>query len=226
VVLCSIGLDPCYSPVFVSPILVRPVREQLEHDRIIRILQTKFRRRFDVGINPGMEQNAAVGVGPSAVYPDVVLTSQDRGRKIELVIEVETVESVNNLESLAEWVPFGRLRPMFHLYVPASMADVAKRLCSDSNIPVAEIHSYHWVGDEMRFVPVYKAPSDMRKQVQAPSAGNTGNTPASTSSSGGGSKKTASKPKPKPKPKPARKAAKRPTAKAARKTSGRSPKRK
>jgi len=29
----------------VSPILVRPVREQLEHDRIIRQLQTKFKRK-------------------------------------------------------------------------------------------------------------------------------------------------------------------------------------
>ena len=73
---------PCYSRDFVSPILVRPVREQLEHDRIIRLLQTKFRRRFDVGINPGAEQNAPVGTGPPAVYPDVVLTSQDRGRKV------------------------------------------------------------------------------------------------------------------------------------------------
>lgn len=153
-----------------SPILVRPVREQLEHDRIIRLLQNKFRRRFDVGINPGMEQNAPVGTGPAAVYPDVVLISQDRGRRIEAVIEVETVESVNNLESLAEWVPFSRLRPAFHLYVPAAMVDVAKRLCTDSNIPVAEIHSYHWIGEEMRFVPVYRAPADGRRQPQTQTA--------------------------------------------------------
>jgi hypothetical protein len=225
----------------VSPILVRPVREQLEHDRIIRILQTKFRRRFDVGINPGMEQNAPVGGGPSAVYPDVVLTSQDRGRKIELIIEVETVESVNNLESLAEWVPFGRLRPPFHLYVPAAMADVAKRLCSDSHIPVAEIHSYHWVGDEMRFVPIYTAPGDGRKHVQAaatPGSGMTGsgitgaNTPGASSAGTAAStnrKPEASKPKPKPKPKPkaARKVTKGAKAKPrAAKASARSPKRK
>ena len=70
------------------------------------------------------------------------------------VIEVETVESVNNLEALAEWVPFGRLKSPFHLYVPAAMVDVAKRLCTDSHIPVAEIHTYHWIGDEMRFLPV------------------------------------------------------------------------
>src|SRR5215203_6602825 len=140
---------PCYSRDFVSPILVRPVREQLEHDRVIRLLQSRFRRRFDVGINPGAEQNSPVGTGVAAVYPDVVLVSQDRGRKVMAVIEVETVESVNNLEALAEWIPFGRLKFPFHLYVPAAMVDVARRLCTDSHIPVAEIHTYHWIGDEM-----------------------------------------------------------------------------
>jgi hypothetical protein len=193
----------------VSPILVRPVREQLEHDRIIRFLQTKFRRRFDVGINPGTEQNAAVGTGASAVFPDVVLTSQDRGRRIETVIEVETVESVNNLESLAEWVPFSRLRPAFHLYVPAAMADVAKRLCTDGNISVSEIFSYHWIGEEMRFVSVHKAPPDGRKMLPPPPA------PKAAAP-----KKSKAAPKPKP---AARKAVKR---KPARKPAARSTKRK
>ena len=148
-----------YSRDFVSPILVRPVREQLEHDRIIRLLHAKFRRRFDAGINPGAEQNTPVGTGGSAVFPDVVLASLQKGRKVEAVIEVETVESVNNLEALAEWLPFARLRSAFHLYVPAAMADVAKRLCTDFNVAVSEIHSYHWIGDEMRFLSVFKAPA-------------------------------------------------------------------
>jgi hypothetical protein len=151
----------------VSPILVRPVREQLEHDRIIRLLQTRFRRRFDVGINPGAEQNAAVGVGTSAVYPDVVLTSQDRGRKVHTVIEVETTESVNHLEALAEWINLGRLKPLFHLYVPVAMVEVAKRLCSDHHIAVAEIDTYHLVGDELRFVPVYRAPAERGSRGRA-----------------------------------------------------------
>jgi hypothetical protein len=188
----------------VSPILVRPVREQLEHDRVIRLLQNKFRRRFDVGINPGAEQNSPIGSGLSAIYPDVVLISQDRGRKVMAVIEVETVESVNNLEALAEWVPYGRLKFPFHLYVPAAMVDVAKRLCTDSHIPVAEIHTYHWIGDEMRFLPSYKAPADGRTAAARPAAAK----PAS--------------PKAKPKAKPAKK---KPAPKPARKT-GRSPKRK
>jgi len=152
----------------VSPILVRPVREQLEHDRIIRLLQTRFRRRFDVGINPGAEQNVGIGTGPTATFPDVVLTALDRGRKVFAVIEVETVESVNNLEALSEWVTFGRLKPLFHLYVPTSMMEVAKRLCTDHKVPVAEIHSYHLVGDELRFVPVYRAPAETRKDTRQP----------------------------------------------------------
>lgn len=140
-----------------SPILVRPVREQLEHDRLIRLLQTKFRRKYDAGMNPGVEQNAAVGVGPSALYPDLVLFSADRAHRLQVVVEVETGESVNHLEALAQWAHFGKLRAAFHLYVPAGMVDVARRLCEDSHIHVAEIWSYHVVGDQPRFTLVHRS---------------------------------------------------------------------
>src|SRR6476659_6755385 len=103
----------------VSPILVRPVREQLEHDRIIRLLQTKARRRYDAGANPGVEQNAGVRSGGGFLFPDLVLYSQGRGHKLEAVIEVETGESVNHLEALAQWTHFSKLRAEFYLYRPA-----------------------------------------------------------------------------------------------------------
>jgi hypothetical protein len=147
----------------VSPILVRPVREQLEHDRVIRLLQTRFRRRYEVGINPGQEQNAAVGSGPSANYPDVVLLASDRGRRLQGVIEVETAESVNNLEAMAQWARLAKLRAPFHLYVPASAVDVARRLCTDHQIAVAEVVSYHSIGDQLRFTTVYRAPAEPRR---------------------------------------------------------------
>lgn len=162
-----------------SPILVRPVREQLEHDRIIRTLQLKARRRYDAAINPGKEQNAAVGTGPSAVYPDLVLLSQDRGRRLQVVVEVETGESVNHLEALAEWVHFGKLRAAFHLYVPAGMVDVARRLCEDNAIRVSEIWSYQTIGDQLRFTLVHRSreapppaprPPAPRARAKAPAA--------------------------------------------------------
>jgi len=85
-----------------SPILVRPVREQLEHDRIIRMLHAKFRRKYETGMNPGVEMNMPVGPGPSPMYPDLVLLTPDRGRKLQIIVEIETGESVNHLEALAQ----------------------------------------------------------------------------------------------------------------------------
>ena len=117
-----------------SPILVRPVREQLEHDRIIRLLQARSRRRYEPDVNPGSEQNAPVGTGPSALFPDLVLHSQERGKRLQAVIEVETGESVNHLEALSQWAHFAKLRAAFHLYVPSGMVDVARRLCEDNQI--------------------------------------------------------------------------------------------
>ena len=140
-----------------SPILVRPVREQLEHDRLIRLLQTKLRRKFEVAINPGNEQNTPVGTGPTAVFPDLVLLSLERGRRLQGVIEVETGESVNHLEALAQWTHLAKLRAEFHLYVPAGMVEVARRLCEDNHIVVNEIWSYHSIGDQVRFALVHRS---------------------------------------------------------------------
>jgi len=140
----------------VSPILVRPVREQLEHDRVIRQLQAKFRRKYEVGINPAGELNVPVGTGSAPIYPDVVLMAMDRGRRVQCVVEVETGESVNHLEALAQWAHLSRTRVPFHLYVPAGMVDVARRLSEDNNIHVAEIWSYHSVGDQMRFTMAFR----------------------------------------------------------------------
>ena len=156
-----------------SPILVRPVREQLEHDRIIRLLQTKNRRKYDAGINPGSEQNVAVGSGPTAIYPDLVLNSLDRGHRLQAIIEVETGESVNHLEALAEWAPFARTRAAFHLYVPSTMVDVARRLCEENQITVNEIWSFHAMGDDVRFTLVHRVreatpPPPRRPPVPAP----------------------------------------------------------
>src|SRR5262245_17937145 len=107
-------------------------------------------------MNPGVEQNSPVGSGPGALYPDLVLMSQDRGHRLQAVVEVETGESVNHLEALAQWAHFSKVRGSFHLYVPAGMVDVARRLCEDNHIYVAEIWSYHTVGDQVRFTLVHR----------------------------------------------------------------------
>ncbi len=142
-----------------SPILVRPVREQLEHDRIIRQLQTKYKRKYEVGINPGSERTVPVGLAPALVYPDLVLQSPERSHRVLGLVEVETTESVNTLEAMAEWVPYGRQKAPFYLYVPVGMVDVARRLCEDYQVPVAEVWSFSGIGDQVRFAMAYRSPN-------------------------------------------------------------------
>jgi hypothetical protein len=147
-----------FSEVLLSPILVRPVREQLEHDRVIRLLQAKYKRKFEVAINPGNEQAMPVGPPQSPWYPDLVLMANERSKKVVGVVEVETAESVNHLEAMSQWVALGKLKVEFHLYVPVTAVDSARRLASDLQVPLTEVWAYSSIGDQIRFTAVQRAP--------------------------------------------------------------------
>src|SRR5258708_34263565 len=101
-------------------------------------------------MNPGAEQNAAVGAGPTALYPDILLMSQDRGHRLQVVVEIETGESVNHLEALAQWAHYARTRAAFHLYVPAGMVHLARRLGEAKPNPRAQNWNYPLVLDPPR----------------------------------------------------------------------------
>jgi hypothetical protein len=154
----------------VSPILVRPVREQLEHDRVIRLLQVKLKRRHDVTANIGEDQSTPVKIGQMQIFPDLLLTSTDRGRKLMGTVEVETSESVNHLEARAQWAHLGRARAPFHLYVPAGSVDMARRLATENHVNVSEIWSYHTIGDQTRFTLVHRSSGESRKAAPEPKA--------------------------------------------------------
>jgi hypothetical protein len=153
----------------VSPIYTRPIREQAEHDRVIRQLQARYKRKHEVAINPGPERNQAVMVGDLECFPDLVLYSTDRSRKLEGTVEVETGESVHLLEARAEWGVFTKLKAPFHLYIPPQSIESAKRMCEEQQFPVAEIWTYHMALDQVRFTQVYRSP-DAPKPAPAPRA--------------------------------------------------------
>ena len=152
-----------------SPILVRPVREQLEHDRIIRLLQTRLKRRHEVAINIGPDQTVPVKIGPVQIFPDLVLSTA--GRKLEVTVEVETAESVNHLEAMAQWAHLGRARVPFHLYVPASCVEMARRLATENHVHISELWSYHTIGDQTRFTLVQRSAQaePAKRRTDAPS---------------------------------------------------------
>jgi len=146
----------------VSPILVRPFREQVNHDRVIRQLQSRFRRKYSVAVNVGSLQETTIRVAGVNVNPDLVLTKTEGVRRLHAVVEVETSESVNDLEAMAQWTRFAKARGAFYLYVPAGMSDIAQRICQAKHINVSEIWTYFFVGDNFRFSMVYRSPSAQR----------------------------------------------------------------
>ncbi len=160
-----------------SPILVRPVREQLEHDRVIRLLLVKLKRRHDVVMNIGENQTVPVRIGQVQIFPDLVLTSTERGHKLMGTVEVETAESVNHLEAMAQWAHLGRARAPFHLYVPAGSVDIARRLAAENQVNVAEIWSYHTIGDQTRFTMVHRAPTPEPRRAPVEKAARTAAAP-------------------------------------------------
>ena len=157
-----------------SPILLRPIREQFEHDRVIRQLQGRLRRRFTIGINPGAEETESVRIASRDVYPDLLLTDPEKGKRLQTIVEVETAESVNHLEALAQWAHLAKARGAFHIYVPAGTADVARRLCQENGINVSEIWTYYSVGTKIQFAMVYRSAGAVRalkKRKAAAAAG-------------------------------------------------------
>lgn len=144
-----------------TPIFVRPVREQLEHDRLIRFLSAKIKakRKFDVLANVGDERQAPIKVGNNIYFPDLVLLE---GKKVAALIEVETGESTNNLEAMAQWTHFSRARVPFHLYVPVLAVDAARRLSEANQVYATEIWSYRPVNDQFDLVRVHLNPDAVR----------------------------------------------------------------
>ena len=193
-----------------SPIFVRPVREQLEHDRLIRFLQAKYKRKFDAAANVGDERLAPVKIGNGTFFPDLVLTA---GKKLAGLVEVESGESVNNLEALAQWTHFSRARVPFHLYVPVPGFDAARRLCAATGARPAEIWTYRATHDGFDLVRSFQDPAAAAaKPIDIASPAK----PAAAEKKPG--KKVAAAKKPKPAAKAKRPAAKaKPSGKSARK---------
>jgi hypothetical protein len=116
-------------------------------------LQGKYKRKFDAATNVGDERLVPVKIGAGTFYPDLVLMS---GKKLAGLVEVETGESVNNLEAMAQWTHFSRARVPFHLYVPVPGYDAARRLCAANGARPAEIWGYRGTNDGFDLVRIFQ----------------------------------------------------------------------
>jgi hypothetical protein len=150
-----------------SPIYIRPAREQAEHDRLIAFLEGQHKSTFDVLTNRGDARDYALKVGGGTYFPDLILMED---KKPAAVIEIETGESTNNLEALAQWVHFGKAKVPFHLYVPEMMYDAARRFCVQNSVTVTEIWTYRSIFEGFDVVQVFTDPQAVSRSGKGPVA--------------------------------------------------------
>lgn len=150
-----------------SPIYVRPAKEQIEHDRLIQFLEAQNKATFEVLTNKGESRDYALKIGAGTYFPDLIL--QD-GKSLAGVIEIETGESTNNLEALAQWVHFGKAKVPFSLYVPVLMYDAARRFCDLNHVTVTEIWTYRPTWEGFELLRVFHDPDAVSKSGKGPVA--------------------------------------------------------
>jgi len=151
----------------VSPIYIRPAREQAEHDRLIGFLEAAHDKKYEVLTNKGEARDFALKVGTGTYFPDLIL---QESKKPVAVIEIETGESTNKLEALAQWVHFGKSKVPFSLYVPVLMYDAARRFCEQHQVAVTEIWTYRPLFDGFDLVRVFHEPQASNKSGKGPAA--------------------------------------------------------
>ncbi len=86
-------------------------------------------RGKQVWLNPDGEKNMEAG----GLFVDVI-AADTPGRDSAWVTEVETEDSVNDEEARSQWVRYGEAYPSWHLAVPVSRYEAARKLVAKHGV--------------------------------------------------------------------------------------------
>jgi hypothetical protein len=102
---------------------------QNEHDNVIQAAYNNLDKvNYRVYTNPNQQKNTSI----NGHYPDIIITAANENTA-KFVIEVETSESVNNIE-VQQWKTYSHLGGTFYLLVPYSSKALAELLCLQNGI--------------------------------------------------------------------------------------------
>lgn len=102
---------------------------QNEHDKVIQAAFNNLDKvNHRVYTNPNQQKNTSI----NGHYPDIIITAAN-DNIAKFVIEVETSESVNNIE-VQQWKTYSHLGGTFYLLVPYASKALAELLCLQNGI--------------------------------------------------------------------------------------------
>lgn len=131
---------------------VKYLRDQRHVGTVAAIAAKKF--PFPNEENPDLETlinipKPVISVGTyegRELYPDLVIVGRP-GQWLRIMAEVEMDDSVTSESALRDWLPMSLVGDLV-IYVPAGMANEARRLCKKHNVKVKGIRTW-------RFRPVW-----------------------------------------------------------------------
>ncbi len=101
-----------------------------QHDKIIYQLADELKDcGYKAVINPTQEKNGSI----DGLYPDIIVTDTDMNPVY--IIEVETIDSINNTEA-KQWKNYTKTQIPFILCVPKESLYKTMHICQQYNIDV------------------------------------------------------------------------------------------
>ncbi len=103
-------------------------------------------------------------------YPDIVVVQHPENR-LQMIAEVETLESVTEAVARNEWLPYSKLAPLY-LFVPVGKAHEAEALCRKLKIPAVGIRTWRYLPslEGIELTDHMTVPGGTEQKLKAPAA--------------------------------------------------------
>lgn len=127
----------------------RSFENQATHDQIVeKVKEGLDQVNHDIFINPGQQKNMGVTTINETLYPDIIVTNKGDNH-VKIIIEVETEDTVTDLDS-KQWKEYADLiNAPFWLLVPVTKKETAKQILNRNSIS-ANVGTYSVISGSVR----------------------------------------------------------------------------
>ncbi|OGW51392.1 MAG: hypothetical protein A2V62_07545 [Nitrospirae bacterium RBG_19FT_COMBO_58_9] len=117
------------------------------HDRVVSLVAQRWAKAFrcKVTIHTSLEQDP--WADPEQQCDIVGWQVTSAGNTMEWMAEVETADSIRDLETLSRWKQAMVAGVPFYLLVPRGLKECAQKLAGEASVPVSGVYEYTFVND-------------------------------------------------------------------------------
>lgn len=118
------------------------------HDRVVSLVAQRWAKAFrcKVTIHTSLEQDPWADPEQQCDIVGWQVTSAGN-TTMEWMAEVETADSIRDLETRSRWKQAMVVGVPFYLFVPRGLKESAQKLAGEASVPVSGVYEYTFVND-------------------------------------------------------------------------------